>query len=295
MQQVSSAHKRYQDLPDTSDSSEAEATLITLQTTPEAPTSAEVQTPNDSVLEMDSQNALDFNSVSTLQNTNTAPRANIIAADFDEANIILQRTRRKAAHAVALTQGSELVVYHSAFTSQLSDKSLAKQCPSPAELPLPPKSWRQMLKHPHAEGFKIAAQKEYNDLFAKGTFELQSKAQMDPQQLTNQLPLIWRFIYKFDDNSSLLKYKARLCARGDLYSESGDTYAATLAAQTFRVFMALVAAFDLNLEQYDAVNAFVNAPLDEPIICHALEGFQALDRVFKLKKALYRLKISLLL
>jgi hypothetical protein len=34
-------------------------------------------------------------------------------------------------------------------------------------------------------------------------------------------------------------------------------YAATLAARSFRTFMAIAARFDLELKQYDVVNAFV--------------------------------------
>jgi hypothetical protein len=50
-------------------------------------------------------------------------------------------------------------------------------------------------------------------------------------------------------------------ARGDLQYTVEDTYAATLAAQTFRAVMAIVAAFDLETQQYDAINAFANVVL----------------------------------
>jgi hypothetical protein len=44
------------------------------------------------------------------------------------------------------------------------------------------------------------------------------------------LPLIWVFTNKFDEDGYLLKEKARIVARGDLYTTEDDTYAATLAA-----------------------------------------------------------------
>ncbi len=44
-----------------------------------------------------------------------------------------------------------------------------------------------------------------------------------------------------------------------------DTYAATLAARTFRALMAISAAFDLDIWQHDAVSAFINSPIDEEI------------------------------
>ena len=53
------------------------------------------------------------------------------------------------------------------------------------------------------------------------------------------VPLIWIFTYKFDSNGYLLKFKARICARGDLLESEDDPYAATLASQSFRAMMAI--------------------------------------------------------
>jgi hypothetical protein len=56
------------------------------------------------------------------------------------------------------------------------------------------------------------------------------------------LPLIWVWTYKFDENNHLAKYKARLVARDDLQPASEEsTYAATLAAKSFRTLMACAA------------------------------------------------------
>ena len=78
---------------------------------------------------------------------------------------------------------------------------------------------------------------------------------------------MWVFTYKFDQDGYLTKYKARLVARRDLQYTLEDTYAATLAAQTFRAVIAIVAAFDLDTRQYNAINAFANASLTTPIAC----------------------------
>jgi len=59
---------------------------------------------------------------------------------------------------------------------------------------------------------------------------------------------MWVFTYKFDQDSYLLKHKARLVAQGDLQYTIEDTYAATLAAQTFRAVIAIVAAFNLETQ-----------------------------------------------
>lgn len=68
------------------------------------------------------------------------------------------------------------------------------------------------------------------------------------------LPLKWVFTYKSDDQGFLFKYKARICVQGDLQPHTEeDLYAATGAYRTFRTYMAIVAAFDLDCDQMDAV------------------------------------------
>ena len=53
-----------------------------------------------------------------------------------------------------------------------------------------------------------------------------------------------------------------------------DTYAATLAAWTFRSLMAVTAAFDLEAYQLDTISAFMNSDLDEVVYCEYPEGFE---------------------
>ena len=81
--------------------------------------------------------------------------------------------------------------------------------------------------------------KEFNSLIDRGTFEY--------QEHTNKklVPLIWVYANKFDKDGFLTNFKARLVARGNLYKTEEETYAITLAAQTFKAIVALIAAFDL--------------------------------------------------
>ena len=132
-----------------------------------------------------------------------------------------------------------------------------------------------MLKYKYSSKFKKTADKEFKTLLQKGTFEYVEKSKIDSK--AQVLPLMWVFTYKYDQDGYLLKHKARLVARGDLQYTAEDTYAATLAAQTFRAIMAIVAAFDLETRQYNAVNAFANATLPTPIPCHCAEGYERQD------------------
>jgi hypothetical protein len=71
-----------------------------------------------------------------------------------------------------------------------------------------------MLNHLYTKQFKKAAEKEFNDLLSKGTFEYTSATKLQAEE--TPLLLMWVFTYKFDQDGYLLKFKARLVARGDV-------------------------------------------------------------------------------
>ena len=86
---------------------------------------------------------------------------------------------------------------------------------------------------------------------------------------------MWTFVYKYDTEGYLTKYKSRIVARGDLQRNGlQDTYAATLFAKTFRAMMAIAAYFGLEAYQWDIKNAFVNAVMDEEVFVEFPDGFK---------------------
>ena len=106
-----------------------------------------------------------------------------------------------------------------------------------------------------------AAGLEVESLGIRGTYTTSRRPQDRSVQV---LPLTWVFTYRFDCNGFLQTLKARICVRGDLQAiNSEEKRAATLPARTARSIFALVAAFDLETMQLDAVNAFLNSTLDE--------------------------------
>ena len=85
-------------------------------------------------------------------------------------------------------------------------------------------------------------------------------------------------------------------ARGDQQKPTAqETSAATLAARSFCIVMAIAARFDLELVQYDAVNAFVNALLTETTFMQMPTGHRTPGKILLLKRALYGLRQSPLL
>ena len=74
-----------------------------------------------------------------------------------------------------------------------------------------------------------------------------------------------------------------------------SNYAAILAGRSFRTLIAIAAHFDLELLQYDAVNVFVNAKLEEDVFMKMPPGYRRNGTILKLNKALYGLRKSPLL
>jgi len=80
------------------------------------------------------------------------------------------------------------------------------------------------------------------------------------------LDYIWVYTYKFNQDGTFKSCKARLVVRGDQQKPTSQkTYATTLATRSFRIVMAIAARFNLELKQYDAINAFVNAQLEDTV------------------------------
>ena len=195
------------------------------------------------------------------------------------------RTRRQA-YAAALQTTDDLAPFHAAFAVSLEKSST----PSTVRrmhrdsMPSEPKHWREMFRHPFAKDFMTAAVKEAGDLSKREIYELVNEGKQ------KRIPLTWVFKYKFDIDGFITKFKARLCVRGDLQTISEETYAATLAARTFRFLMAITAVFDMDIHQYDAVLAFLNNDLDEEIHCELSNEFKIPGKLWRLRKALYGLK-----
>jgi len=157
-------------------------------------------------------------------------------------------------------------------------------------LPPPPTSHRDIKDHPLGCLFEQAEKDHLQSHVPMNSWTITNRSEARGEQI---LDCMWVYVYKFDKHGRLLKCKARLVVRGDQQAKGvGDTYAATLAARSFRTFMAIAARFDLELKQYDAVNAFVHAPLQKKVFMRMPMGYRQSGKVFCLNKALYGLRES---
>ncbi len=170
---------------------------------------------------------------------------------------------------------------------------LGKQRIHKRSLPPIPKSSRDLKGHPFETDFREAQRLHLLSHQHMRSFQEVPRQQARGSQV---LSCMWVFVYKTDKHGFLQKCKARLVVCGNQQAYNNlPTRADTLASATFRALMGIVAKFDLETIQLDAVNAFVNCPLDEVVYMRLPPGYEKPGLVLRLKKALYGLRRSPLL
>jgi len=134
-------------------------------------------------------------------------------------------------------------------------------------------------------------------LYDKECYQLVSKSEAEGRQIVDST---WVFKRKRRPDGTLLKYKARLCIRGDKMYEGlneGETaketsgYAPVIDWGTLRIILNLKMHFGLSSTQVDFKNAFVQAKLDRPMYMNLPPGLNNLpafkDKVLRLNRSLY--------
>ena len=162
------------------------------------------------------------------------------------------------------------------------------------DLPPEPVNYRELKDHPFEERFcanmGIHIQ-QHKQQFK--SWESVSSANAKGHQV---LECQWVFKYKTNQHGRRQKYKARLVVCGNQQERHNlPTRATTLAITSLRVLLAVITKFDLKTLQLNAINAFVHANLDETVFMKMPPGYGKQSRVFKLNRALYGLRRSLLL
>jgi hypothetical protein len=125
---------------------------------------------------------------------------------------------------------------------QLGQKTAA-EAPMVKDLPPPPKNRREMLRHRFAKEFQEAETQHMQTHVQASSF---TEVPRDQSRDSAKLASMWVYTYKSDQDGRVSRFKARLVIRGDMEPKTAeDVYAATLAARSFRVLMALTAKYDL--------------------------------------------------
>ena len=147
-------------------------------------------------------------------------------------------------------------------------------------------TYDEALRDDDSDLWKEKMNLEITSLIKQGTWEIVKKSDAS----TKILPGTWTLRRKRNPDGTLKGHKARWCVRGDLQPPEEDTYAPVVMWSTIRLVMYYTLFFDLKTRCIDFSNAFVQAPLDDPIYVHLPRGFHSTDDndvCLKLTKSLY--------
>lgn len=151
-----------------------------------------------------------------------------------------------------------------------------------------PLSVEEALTGPNSNSWKEAMKEEFNSLIENNTWCLE-----ELPDKRKSISSKWVFKTKVGPNGEV-RYKARLVVRGCSQKKGIDyeeTYSPVVRFSSIRYLIALAARYDLDIDQMDAVTAFLQGDLDENIYMNQPEGFMdGSNKVCCLKKAIYGLK-----
>jgi transposase InsO family protein len=149
-----------------------------------------------------------------------------------------------------------------------------------------------------ADKWKLAVDHEYASLRRKKTWTLTQRSKLPPGVKVLRGKLVLKT--KRDKDGNIEKHKARWVVRGfeQKYGQDYEqTYAGVCRSNSWKTILALAALFNLEIEQMDAVTAFLNSDMDREVYMEMPPGWKDengnqpdRDMVCLLRKALYGLK-----
>ncbi|GKE55032.1 retrovirus-related pol polyprotein from transposon TNT 1-94, partial [Tanacetum coccineum] len=156
-----------------------------------------------------------------------------------------------------------------------------------------PKTYKEVVASKDVENWIIEMNEEMQSLEKNKTWDLVT-------QPKGVKPVGCKWFFKRKEGIPGVepaRFKARLVAKGFSQKQGIDyheVFYPVVKHKTIRVLLAMVGAFDLELEQLDVKTAFRHGNLEEQIYMSQLEGFDnsRRDHVCLLKKSLYGLKQS---
>jgi hypothetical protein len=157
-----------------------------------------------------------------------------------------------------------------------------------------PITYRQAITSPDSEAWKAAMWEEINSLQRNRTWTLVKR----PKD-ANVIESKWVFKTKKNEHGQVVRHKARLVAKGftQIYGiDYTDTFSPVTRMASIRIFLAIAAKQDWEIENLDIDTAFLNADIKERIYLQQPKGFETdppeegSQLVCQLHKALYGLK-----
>ena len=156
-----------------------------------------------------------------------------------------------------------------------------------------PETYLQAINSPDADKWIEAMESEMDGLISRETYHLVPK-----KPNMKIITLKWVYVMKQNEKGEIVRYKARLCARGFNLKPGFDfdsSFSPVARMSSLRLFLALCVKLHLFVKQFDINNAYLNADLDIPVYSYQPEGFQNLefpDYLCEFDKAIYGLPPS---
>lgn len=151
-----------------------------------------------------------------------------------------------------------------------------------------PQSVEEAMSSPHAAEWKKAMDEEYNSLMKNNTWSL-----TDLPTNKKALPSKWVFKTKTDQAGEVTRFKARLVIKGFAQKKGIDyeeIYSPVVRYTTIRYLFALAAKYSMDIDQMDAVSAFLQGEIDTDIYMVQPELYVQGSQVCCLHKSIYGLK-----
>ncbi|CAA9993736.1 unnamed protein product [Nesidiocoris tenuis] len=155
--------------------------------------------------------------------------------------------------------------------------------------PNDPDTYQNAMESSDADIWKQAMDCEFKSQQDNKTWEL-----VDLPPGKRPLDCRWVFRSKRDANGQIVQHKARLVVKGCAQQKGTDfeeTFSPVVRYTSIRFIFALAAQLDLDIDQMDAVSAFLQGDLTEEIYMTQPIGYRDnTNRVCRLKKSIYGLK-----
>lgn len=152
-----------------------------------------------------------------------------------------------------------------------------------------PKTMEEALSSKNAERWRNAMKEELQSLMENRTWTL---VELPPDR--KAIPNKWVFKTKMDEHGNIDRFKARLVIKGCSQRQGIDyeeTFSPVVRYSSIRYLIAMAARYDLEIDQMDAVTAFLQGELKEEVYMRQPEGMEdGSSRVCRLNKSLYGLK-----
>jgi len=154
-----------------------------------------------------------------------------------------------------------------------------------------PTSYDEAMRSANSSKWLEAMREEMKSMSSSGVWDLE-----EISKGAKTVGYKWVYKTKYDSQGNVERIKARLVAKSFTQREGIDyheTFSPVSCKDSFRIIMALVAHYDLELHQMDAKMAFLHGDLEETVYMAQLKGFvmEGKERMgCRLKKSIYGLK-----